>query len=513
MSLQIGPVPSHPPGEGVKILESVERGVTAPSLAVDTMGRRVHVEWDPWAPVTPLGQLVFFCQFLACSGLYARWVAECPLRYASPNAPAVRDVLGTAVLAILSGANRYAHVTALRGDRVNPPGLGMEKVVSEDSLRRAFQSEAAARVARWQTEALLATYGPALAQPWIADLDVTVKPIYGHQEGAEVGYNPHKPGRPSHAYHTVFLRTLRVALDVEVRSGKEHAAGHGLDNLWRLWDRLEPGQRAWLICGDANFGNERIECECEARGQNYLFRQRSTQGVKQLIQMLERQGGWQAVRDDWRGCEGELQLGGWTRRRRAVVFRRQRPRPPQGDQLPLLEQGGVVVAGEPLYEYVVLVTNLKENLLTLLHLYRQRADVENAYDELKNQWGWGGFTTRDLLRCQVAARLVAQVYNWWNLFVRCADPARAREAVTSRPLLLHSVGRLTQSGGQTTLRLTSTHAEAGQAQDLLTRLSLFLSGLNNTAEQLEPGERWRRVWRRILEPYLQPAAALLGGSG
>ena len=26
----------------------------------------------------------------------------------------------------------------------------------------------------------------------------TIKPLYGHQEGAEVGYNPHKPARPSH---------------------------------------------------------------------------------------------------------------------------------------------------------------------------------------------------------------------------------------------------------------------------------------------------------------------------
>jgi len=48
----------------------------------------------------------------------------------------VRDVLGTSVLGSLSGAWRYAHVTALRGDKVNPQGLGMEKVVSEDSLRR-----------------------------------------------------------------------------------------------------------------------------------------------------------------------------------------------------------------------------------------------------------------------------------------------------------------------------------------------------------------------------------------
>jgi hypothetical protein len=229
--------------------------------------------------------------------------------------------------------------------------------------------------------------------------------------------------------------------------------------------------------------------------------------------MLECQGGWQSVREGWSGCEGELQLTGWTRKRRAVVFRRPIERPVGEGGLPLLEKGGVQVQSNPLYEYVVLVTSLKENFLTLLHLYRQRADVENAYDELKNQWGWGGFTTRDQLRCQVAARMVAQVYNWWNLFVRCADPTRAREAITSRPLLLFSVGRLIKSGGQTTLRITSNHAEAAQAQSLLTRLSLFLSGLLNTAEQLPSLERWRRIWRRILAPYQQPAAGMLMNSG
>jgi len=513
MNLQLAPVPAHPEGEPVKELEAITREVMIPSLAVDTIGRRFHVEWDPLAPVTPMGQLVFFSQFLAASGLYSQWVKGCPLRYSSPNAPAVGDVLGTSVLAILSGACRYAHVTALRGDQVNPQGLGMEKVVSEDSLRRAFRNEDPNALADWQTQALLDTYAPALNQPWIADLDVTVKPIYGHQEGAEVGYNPHKPGRPSHAYHTVFLRTLRVALDVEVHSGKEHAAVHGLESLWRLWDRLTPAQRPWLICGDAGFGNERIMSQCEQREQSYLFRQRGTKGVEQLIHLLERQGGWQPCQHHWSGCEGELQLSGWTRKRRAVVLRKPIERPPAAGELPLLEQGGVRVQSGPLYEYVVLVTNLKENLLTLLHLYRQRADVENAYDELKNQWGWGGFTTRDKLRCQVAARIVAQVYNWWNLFVRCADPARAREAITSRPLLLFSVGRIIRSGGQTTLRITSSHAEASQAQSLLTRLSQFLSGLNNTAEQLPSTERWRRIWRRILSPYLQPATALLANSG
>ena len=47
------------------------------------------------------------------------------------------------------------------------------------------------------------------------------------------------------------------------------------------------------------------------------------------------------------------------------------------------------------YEYAVLVTDLSEELLTLAQLYRDRADSENTFDELKNQWGWGGYTTQD----------------------------------------------------------------------------------------------------------------------
>jgi len=422
----------HPQGERDSALISASPTSLLPSIPVDTIDHRFHVEWDPDAPVTPLGQLVFFCQFLATGGLYSEWVKECPLSYTSPNAPAVQDVLGTWVLGTLSGAWRYAHVTAIRGDKVNAQGLGMEKVVSEDSLRRAFQGEEPEPLAQWQTQALWRGYAPALDQPWIADLDVTVKPIYGHQEGAEIGYNPHKPGRPSHAYHTIFLRTLRVALDVEVHSGKEHAAMHGLSNLWKVLDRLTPEQRPGLVCGDANYGNERMMAECEERAQKYLFRQRSTAKVKQLVELLERQGGWQPLAEGWEGNEGQLQLTGWTRKRRTIVLRRRRE-PGVGTQkaLPLLEEHGLEVVSQPEYEYVVLVTNLEENLLTVMHLYRQRADVENAYDELKNQWGWGGFTTRDLLRCQIAARMVALVYNWWNLFVRCAQPERAREAITS----------------------------------------------------------------------------------
>lgn len=515
MPLQIAPVELHPQGEVHDVCAAAARAVLSDPLTVDTLGRRFHVEWDPHAPVTPLGQLVFFAQFLAVGGLFADWVRACPLRFTSPNAPELTDLLGTITLAVLAGQNRYAHVTGLRADSVNPQGLGMRKVCSEDSVRRAFADADPEACAAWQSGALQQTWRAALRWPWILDLDVTVKPIYGQQEGAEVGYNPHKPGRPSHTYHTLFLRHLRLVLDVEVRPGKQHAAAHSRDNLWRVWESLPKECRPWLVCGDSSFGNESLMSDGEARGQKYLFRLRRSAGVKQLITLLERQGGWQCGVNGWSGLEGRLQLSGWSCKRRVVVLRRPKERTPNVPTDPrALPWPALAVSGPPLeYEYQVLVTNLTEELLSVSGLYAQRADAENVYDELKNQWGWGGFTTKDLLRCQVAARNVALIYNWWNLFVRCAEPERPREAVTSRPLLLCAVGRVIESGRQITLRLTSTHAEAARAQRLLTGVSLFLSGLLNTAEQLTPAARWDRIWDRILSPWLRPAGMLPGPSG
>ncbi len=72
----------------------------------------VQVEWDTGTALTPLGQLPFFIDFLKAAGRFDARVADCPLRYTSPNAPNKRDVLGTAMLSMLSGHKRYAHIAA-----------------------------------------------------------------------------------------------------------------------------------------------------------------------------------------------------------------------------------------------------------------------------------------------------------------------------------------------------------------------------------------------------------------
>ena len=167
-------------------------------MIADTFAGRVHMEWEKGegAAVTPLGQLPFFIEYLKQGGLFDGWVAGCPLSLTSPNAPSKRDILGTVMLSVLAGHRRYAHVTALRCDAVNPPLLGMNKVVSEAALRRALAKIDEPAGMPWLQTHLDYCVRPLLDEPWVLDVDATIKPLYGHQEGAVVSYNPRKPGRP-----------------------------------------------------------------------------------------------------------------------------------------------------------------------------------------------------------------------------------------------------------------------------------------------------------------------------
>lgn len=90
------------------------------------------------------------------------------------------------------------------------------------------------------------------------------------------------------------------------------------------------------------------------------------------------------------------------------------------------------------YEYQVLVTSLTHDFLTIATLYREHGDVENVFDEIKNHWGWGGFTSHTFAVTQNIARMTALFSNWWSLFCRLADPDHHREAITTRPTLLPS---------------------------------------------------------------------------
>ena len=468
----------------VKAVEGavVELAEQAAAMSVVTPGGRFQVRWDEGCSATALGQLPFFAEFLEVSQLFENWVETCPMAYTSPNAPKVRDVLGTWLLSILDGQRRYAHVTGLRGDAVAPQILGMSKIISDESLRRGLahlaplqegryseeerirrEAQLAKSVA-WMDAALAESTRAALSTGWILDCDATVKLLYGHQDGAEIGYNPIKPGRPSHTIHTYWIANMRLVLDAEVQGGKAHAAKHGLPKLKQVLESLPAEHRPRLVRGDNAYGNEPVMVELEAIGQEYLFKLRQSAGVKRLIEKQWSRQDWKRVGQGFDAVEATLKLSGWTCARRVVVLRRAvkdtlvAEDKPSGKRVQEDLHFTDPIEPAKLWEYAVLVTNSAYDLEAIGQLYRDRADCENGFDELKNQWGWGGYTTQDLERCNLSARAVALIYNWWSWYVRLAHPKTRLEAITSRPMLLSGVARLTEHAGQSRLLLTLTHA-------------------------------------------------------
>ena len=490
---------------------------------VTTPGGKFQVRWDEGGSATALGQLAFFAEFLEVSGLFERWVEGCPMSYSSPNAPKVREVLGTWLLSILDGQKRYAHVACLRGDAVATEILGMSKIISDESLRRALahlapsvskrctdeeRAKREAQLARstaWMNAALEDSTSEALRTSWILDIDTTIKLLYGHQAGAEISYNPRKPGRPSHAIHTYWIGNVRMVLDAEVQSGKAHTAKHSLPRLRTLLAGLPAEKRPRLVRGDCAFGNETVMEEMESLDQAYLFKLRQSAGVKRLIERQWSRDDWSDAGQGFYAVEAKLKLTGWSRARRVVVMRRA----VKGSLVADAKASGkskkqqslqFADADQPvnIWEYAVLITNTNYALEAIGQLYRDRADCENGFDEMKNQWGWGGYTTQDMERCNLSARAVALIYNWWSWYVRLAHPKTRLEAITSRPLLLGGIARLTHHSGQSRLLVTITHVAGEKIKSMIANIRKGLDHILQTAPQLQKTERWKALVRYIV---------------
>jgi len=476
---------------------------------------KLRVKWsDENDRATSMGGLAYFVKYLEVTDVFEDFVENCPLTYESNNAPAKRDILGLVVLSVLRGHTRYAHMSALGGSELDSQLLGMKKIPCEDSVRGALkklvQSEENEKATRsWLNGCFDQLSHKCLGMSWVLDVDATIKQLYGKQEGAVLGYNPEKPGRPSHAYHSFWVGHLRLCLDVQVRPGNETSGSFGLNPLIDWLERTPKSEHPEFVRGDIGYGTQTWMTQLEALGMLYLFKLRQTKGVKELVHFCELQGEWEHGMGNWQYCESTLKLSGWDCHRRVVIYRRAHLRKGAGakpaSKLPgTIEQSEllpleVIEEGTLSYEYAIYVTSLTQSADKIRPLYNPRGDNENCYDELKNQWGWGGFTLKDLARSELMARLIALIYNWWSIYAKLVDETVAREAITSRPMLLMHTAKVSTHQSIATIMVFCAHAQVERIKEMLEvaagRLKQWAS---LTAEQLKT----RSIWRRIIEHIL-----------
>ena len=151
------------------------------------------------------------------------------------------------------------------------------------------------------------------------------------------------------------------------------------------------------------------------------------------------------------------------------------------------------------------MTNLEPGAATLEQvalLYAQRADTENVFDELKNQWGFRGYCSGRAVVTELAARLVLLTYNLGSLFTRLMglNPGHHTEAIKSRRNFLFLAAQVVQSGRQRTVKLAVTTDWWQVLKGCYERLRTWLAA---TAPQLEAQGNFLRLLARqtTVDPF------------
>ena len=85
--------------------------------------------------------------------------------------------------------------------------------------------------------------------------------------------------------------------------------------------------------------------------------------------------------------------------------------------------------------------------------------------------------------------------------MRLALPGQHHEAITSRPLLLTSVGRMTKHGGQKKIVVTSMHGNITKLARACCRLNNLFNGLKRIAPQLTIPESWQWMLANIIDSF------------
>lgn len=489
---------------------------------IETLGGGYALKWDDETQMSVNAHAALLSQFAKAGGFLDRLVETCPTRLTSNNAPEVRDLIATVMVSMVNGATRFRHFDRLRGDAASAELFGVRRFMSCDSVRRNFASIPAEEALPWVWRENLRLLQDVVAEDYVLDLDPTVKPVYGRQEGAELGYSPQKPGRPSHCYHTLCIAELRMALAVVVHPGDETSGAHSRPMLAEYLRFASSVRKPRLVRGDVSFGSESVIGDCEAADVRYHFKARRTKGVRgEFLALLAEPGAWRGSSDGWQCAERDVRLDSWARARRMVFARRpaeampkRRKSPPTRKftqlSIPGLE---LVEASDETYadgyEWYALVTDLDMDARDVLPPCRGRGDPdwseaeiavgrENVFDEMKNQWGWGGFTAHSLAQTALFAGLSVIAANLWNIFTRLGGDGTHREAATSRPLLQTCIARITRHARQGIVTIYT--ATGGKAREAYRAISAFLARVSS-ASQLTPEERRQLIVAYALRRY------------
>ena len=88
------------------------------------------------------------------------------------------------------------------------------------------------------------------------------------------------------------------------------------------------------------------------------------------------------------------------------------------------------------------------------------------------------------------------ICNWWNVFVRIAEPTEHKEAFTLRPERIHLIATLVTHAGKKVFRFfCSRHEKSHDVKRAFTRLHTVFSRIESIAVQLDRPRVWAHSYQ------------------
>ncbi len=152
----------------------------------------------------------------------------------------------------------------------------------------------------------------------VIDCDSTADIVYGHQEGAEKGYNTQKKGALSYHPLLAFSVATKEILQGWFRCGSAYTSNGIVEFMKQLAAHVPPEARL-IFRGDSGFFVGALFDWLDERGDGYLVKAKLYQNLKAF---LLRQS-WTPVKGHpkWEQCEFTYQCDTWTKARRCVAVR------------------------------------------------------------------------------------------------------------------------------------------------------------------------------------------------
>jgi hypothetical protein len=359
--------------------------------------------------VTAFGGMLVVKKFLDKTGIKNYLSSD-------PHLPASRSNAGYNPVHLLEafwvsvfvGANRFSHTAILRLDKTLAEIFGWKRCPSDNTYERFFRKFDLESSTNFFNGLQHWFFDQIKVSTLTLDVDSSVWTRYGKQQGAAVGYNSKKKGRPSHHPLIGFIPELKMVANFWLRPGNTSSSNNVLEFLEETF-RMLRGKTVGLFRADSGFYSKAVMDWLEEKHTDYVISVKMYPYLKQSIREIKN---WLVLDKGIWISEIQYQSPLWDKPRRIVVIRQ------SIDERPTAT-GKLLFAEEELYKghrYHAIVTSLKLSAKDIWDLYKKRADAENRIKELEYDFGSDNFCMNDFYATEMALRMVMVSYNLMALY-------------------------------------------------------------------------------------------------